>query len=50
MRSMASNAATTTTPSKPMSETEMNIRPMRLWSVVVNHSLTDVVLRALAMR
>ncbi len=41
MRSMPSNAATTITPSRPTSDTEMNNRPMRLWSVVVSQSLTD---------
>src|SRR5258705_10840550 len=41
MRSIPSNAATTITPSMAPTDTEMNRRPMRLWSVVVSHSATD---------
>ena len=41
MRSMPSSTATTITPRRPTRETPMNERPMRLWSVVVNHPPTD---------
>jgi hypothetical protein len=41
LRSMPSNTATAAPPSSPSNDAPMNMRPIRLWSVVVTHSPTE---------